>query len=111
VGTEGAYLQVRKGAESADYNNNGLPELVDAWGWPLLYNRAKFPGTTAFNMSEDTDGKPWHNKGSFDLYSVGANGQTGSQNLPDPSANLVTYCSNAMNEADDGDAEDDLNNW
>jgi prepilin-type N-terminal cleavage/methylation domain-containing protein len=111
VGVEGAYLQVRKGAESSDYNANDLRELVDAWGWPLLYNRAKFPGTTAFNAPEDSDNKPWHNKESFDLYSVGPNGQTGSQALPDPSADVADYCNKAMNEADDGNAEDDINNW
>ena len=55
---------------------------------------------------------PRHRTESYDLYSVGADGQTGANDLPQPGAsNLNTFCSNAMDNTNDGDAEDDISNW
>lgn len=99
--------------ESTDYNANGLPEVTDAWGYPLLYNRARFPGTSSFNYAASgVRLDPEHNVETFDLYSVGPDGQTGTDTLPAPSAGtLATFCQRAMNETEDGEGEDDIRNW
>jgi len=111
VASKAAYLQVLAGGETADYNKNRLPEIVDSWGRPILYNRAKFVGTTAFNYAEDTDGKPWHNKDSFDLYSLGPDGTTnGKDSIPDAASNLATFVSEAVGEHG-GTEDDDISNW
>jgi prepilin-type N-terminal cleavage/methylation domain-containing protein len=118
VARESAYLLVRAGAEAIDCNRNGLLELVDAWGRPLLYNRAKFPGQAAsyFNYTgaspyEDSDGKPWHNKESFDLYSVGVDGLTNAKTVAiDPIKDLIGFVRDAIGPTG-GVEGDDLNNW
>jgi len=99
------------GDETTDLNHNGTPEIVDPWGRPLLYNRRAFPGHDSdyFNFA----GNPRHNSDSFDLYSIGPDGQTGTNDdIPDPKAgNLDEYFTKAMNEFQDGHDEDDISNW
>ena len=98
------------GDETTDLDHNGTPEIVDSWGRPLLYNRRGFPGYDSdyFNFA----GNPRHNSDSFDLYSLGPDGQTGTTHIPDPKAsNFETYFTKAMNEFQDGHDEDDICNW
>jgi len=104
--------------ETTDLNHNGTPEIVDPWGRPLLYNRRAFPGhdSTYFNFpgeAGEAKSNPCHNRDSFDLYSLGPDGQTGSSDdIPDPKAgNLGEYFTKAMNETQDGHDEDDISNW
>jgi len=107
------YLQARRGAETSDVNHNGLPEIVDAWGRPFLYNRPAFPGNRlpSGESAPPYAGEPRNNVDSFDLYSVGADGQTGANDLPDPGRNLQLFCQNAMNADNDGNGPDDISNW
>jgi len=97
--------------ETTDLDGNGTPEIVDPWGRPLLYNRRAFPGygSTYFNFA----GNPRHNSDSFDLYSLGPDGQTGTNDdIPDPKGgNFQTYFTRAMNEFQDGHDDDDICNW
>ena len=119
------------GGETDDYNKNGLREVVDGWGSPLLYNRARFAGKAAtyYNFDgsssqyDDSDGKPWHNRDTFDLFALGPDRTTGmwtgSGAVPRPkgSSGLLDYCRKAMksstysNSHTCGDEEDDINNW
>jgi len=106
------YLKLARGAEQLDYNNNGMPEIVDAWGRPILYNRKAFHSGHELYSCDYNHANPRHRTESYDLYSVGADGQTGANDLPQPGAsNLNTFCSNAMDNTNDGDAEDDISNW
>lgn len=99
------------GDETTDLDHNGTPEVSDPWGRPMLYNRRAFPGrgSTYFNYK----GNPRHNTDTFDLYSLGPDGQTGdSDDVPDPKAgNIANYYSKAMDEFQDGHDEDDICNW
>ena len=119
------------GGESEDYNKNGLREVVDGWGSPILYNRARFAGKAAtyYNFDgsstqyDDTDGKPWHNKETFDLFSLGPDRTTGGwtrgKTVPRPkgASGLLNYCRKAMKSEiysysyTCGDEEDDITNW
>jgi hypothetical protein len=57
-----------------DTDNDGLPELVDPWGRPFLYNAgAKQNGP--FNQN----GAPKHNAGKFDLSSAGPDREHGTE--------------------------------
>jgi len=100
------------GDETTDLDHNGTPEVVDPWGRPLLYNRRAFPGC-GDNYFNFKGYDPRHNSDSFDLYSLGPDGQTGdSDDIPDPKAgNLDEYFTKAMDEFQDGNNEDDICNW
>ena len=91
--------------QRADHDGDGLPEVVDGWGRPLLYNRTRFP-----SGGFDNGTNPAHHPNSYDLYSVGADGQTGTTTLPDPGADLAGFCQKAMDEPADGNGEDDIAN-
>lgn len=117
------YLRLARDKERLDLDDDGLPEIVDAWGRPFLYNRPPFPNGHFFDNCDyaqpsGNDGKPYHNTQSFDLYSVGPDGQTGPPEgetghdpLPDPIQNLDGFCANAMDQDSDGDQDDDIRNW
>ncbi|MFC1805747.1 type II secretion system protein [Planctomycetota bacterium] len=131
------YIQFAQGAEATDYNRNDLPEVLDPWGRPILYNRGRFPGKAynVFNYAgptqsstdyEAADGKPWHKRESFDIYSLGPDGTTGGRDgtsgkeePPDCGLeipNLATYVDRAMLPAGGagggcGNEADDVCNW
>jgi len=87
------YVSFSRRAELQDYNDNGFPEVVDAWGRPLLYNRPPFPI-------------------GHDLYVADYPlGQSGYELVPDPAENLAQYCQKAMNQNADGNAADDIPVW
>ncbi len=54
----------------ADTDGDGLPEVVDGWGKPLLYNSGP-----AENGPFNQNGAPKHNRGTFDLSSAGPDGK------------------------------------
>ena len=57
-----------------DEDKDGIPEVVDSWGNPLLYNTgAKQNGP--FNQN----GAPTHNKPTYDLSSAGPDGEHGTE--------------------------------
>lgn len=76
--------------ELKDWDEDGLPEVVDSWGRPLIYKRIygfrnpefargfaqefHHPAGTA-KTSDRTD-IPWHNQESFDLFSLGQDANT-----------------------------------
>ena len=51
-----------------DENKNGFPEVVDAWGLPIVYNRAPF---SPHNANFADANLPLHNPNSYDLFSCG----------------------------------------
>ena len=105
------YLTFSRGGETTDYNTNGMPEVVDAWGRPLLYNRPAFHSGHDLVLC-DFAGSPRHRTQSYDLYSVGPDGQTGSQQLPEAGkTTLLEFCQKAMDEDSDGNGDDDICNW
>jgi len=63
----------------ADHDDDGYYEVIDSWGQPWLYVRGAYPGKPSTSSGMGKDGKPWHRKSSFDLYSVGPDGKTGSK--------------------------------
>lgn len=130
VGANAPYTSFRQGSETQDYDHDGLREVVDAWGYPLLYNRGKFPGCgdTHYNYSgsspyEDTDHKPWHSKDSFDLFSIGADRKTRKKDttsdeqvaVTDPGSStnaLATFVEECIGQGlDAGEGTDDVNSW
>jgi prepilin-type N-terminal cleavage/methylation domain-containing protein len=102
------YLQLARGSELQDYNDNGLPEVVDAWGRPLLYNRPAWPSGHDLQPC-DFAGDPWHRGDSYDLFSVGADGQTGANDLPQPGKTTLTqFVTKALDNTNDGNGSDDI---
>lgn len=71
----GPYFAAQRG-QLMDYDNDGVFEIVDVWGTPLLYNPA----------NDGIHGGPHHNRLTFDLFSVGPNGTTRSHE-----ANFMDY--------------------
>ena len=105
------YLTFSRGGETTDYNDNGMPEVVDAFGRPLLYNRPAFHSGHQLVLC-DFASNPRHNTESYDLYSVGPDGQTGSQELPEAGeTTLLEFSQKAINEDTDGNGDDDIRNW
>ncbi len=58
----------------ADEDEDGIPEVVDPWGNPFLYNTG---GTQ--NGPFNQNGAPKHNKGKYDLSSAGPDGKHGTE--------------------------------
>ncbi|MFW6163956.1 MAG: hypothetical protein ACODAJ_14400, partial [Planctomycetota bacterium] len=57
----------------------------------------------------DFGGNPRHRPDSYDLFSVGADGQTGDDTLPQPGKTTLTeFCTNALNDNNDGNGSDDI---
>ncbi len=106
----GEPLMKLKSTEAADVNENGLPEIVDPWGRPVLYNRPKFPACD--NAYYNYAGNPRHNADSHDLYSVGPDGQTGANDLlPFSAKTMIDFHVKAMDNFNDGMGDDDIRNW
>ncbi|HUT36766.1 MAG TPA: prepilin-type N-terminal cleavage/methylation domain-containing protein [Planctomycetota bacterium] len=82
------FLELQAEKESADPDNDGLPEIVDFWGQPFSYNRKAFPadatlpnvfpGVTSLAGYDDGSG-PVHNPDSYDLWSPGPVGYGGAE--------------------------------
>jgi prepilin-type N-terminal cleavage/methylation domain-containing protein len=111
--TSTAYLELQKDVQWMDYNGNRLPEAVDSWGRPLLYNRAPFPsGPSGY----DTAGNPIHGLPGtavpFDLFSVGPDGVTSNGNDPLPAYRtaLKQFNDKAL-QGGYGNGPDDIYNW
>jgi len=107
------YLELQKDVQWMDYNNNKLPEAVDSWGRPFLYNRAAFPsGPSGYNAA----GNPIHNLPGtavpFDLFSVGPDGVTSNGNDPLPAYRtaLGLFNDKAL-QGSYGNGIDDIYNW
>lgn len=111
------YLQLARGKELQDCNDNGLPEVVDAWGRPLLYNRIAFPSghqlqACDFSQHASVLANPAHRGDTYDLFSVGADGQTGANDLPEPGKTTLTqFCTKALDNTNDGNGSDDITIW
>lgn len=131
----GPYFSVQRG-QLRDFDNDGVLEIVDTWGNPLLYN----PGGGEFGeLLPDGTRRPFHNRLTFDLFSVGPNGTTreadpdyrfSSRVLGAPSAEIetryeewVAFClgsDEGGNDIPGGNPlggnyterdQDDINNW
>ena len=67
----------------ANYDNDKNWEAIDAWGSPWIYVRGSFPnkpatGTSGIGETTSIGTKPFHHRTSYDLFSVGPDGRTGS---------------------------------
>ncbi len=106
------YLELQREVQRTDYNNNTLPEVVDSWGRPFLYNRPSGGQASGF----DSAGDPVHRlPGSavpFDLFSVGGDGVTSNGNdpLPPYRTALGQFDGKAL-EGSYGFGDDDIYNW
>jgi len=100
------YIELQPEVQATDFNSNGIREIVDAWERPFLYNRPEFPGGGGFNYAGD----PTHNLTTFDLFSVGPDGNTAGADLPSPRSNLSGFCQQALT-AGGGDSPDDISSW
>jgi type II secretory pathway pseudopilin PulG len=118
VGENAPYTVIARGSEAYFFDEvftERLPVIVDPWGRPIIYNRKPRGNTGNFLTDGGVKIKPRHNPDSFDLFSVGPNGQTGANDLPrnpaESQATLRTYCLKALDNDNDGNAEDDICNW
>lgn len=69
----GPYYSPQSG-QLRDYDEDGVPEIVDVWGHPLLYD------TIGGEFGTGTENRPRHNRLTFDIFSVGPNGTTRQAN-------------------------------
>jgi prepilin-type N-terminal cleavage/methylation domain-containing protein len=99
-------LDPSTGGYSGDYQpQNKLPEIIDSWGRPFLYNRAG-------NAYGDPIHNPPDSAVPFDLYSVGADGIT--SNDIDPLPHQRTAVDSFNDQALSGGygyGDDDISNW
>ena len=65
----GPYYSPQSG-QLRDYDGDGVPEIVDLWGHPILYD------TVGGQFGVGDQNRPRHNPLTFDLFSVGPNGTT-----------------------------------
>jgi len=65
----------------ADFDSDGNYEIVDYFGNPWIYvRRPSAEEQKAAKMGDPDNGyRPWHRKMSYDLFSVGADGKTGTK--------------------------------
>ena len=103
------YLELQAELQRVDYNTNELPEVCDAWQRPFLYNRPGFMGQTATTFN--TAGDPTHHTTTYDLFSVGPNGQTARMNLSHPKNNVQDFNNKALDSNGYGDDSDDICSW
>jgi len=65
----------------ADFDSDHYYEIVDNFGTPWIYVRGPYPGkakvSSTGNPAENY--RPWHKRNSYDLFSVGADGRTGTR--------------------------------
>lgn len=108
-----------------DYNSNQIPEIIDSWGRPFLYNRPPFPSAdysgryNLTNFDNGVNADHMHNSARsanpFDLFSVGPDGQTSNgSSLPSHKTSLASYESAALSTSSTrryGEGPDDIKNW
>lgn len=101
-----------------DYDNDGNYEVVDPWGRPWIYVRGDYDGEPGTSRNA----WPLHNGDSYDLYSVGPDGRTGTptrkkkwkedartyEYAPDRSGSFYLQ---AADEYEDGMDPDDIANF
>jgi len=103
-----ADVQFKNADYTGRYDQNKLRVAVDSWERPFLYNRPGWPGKSASYWN--TAGDPIHSESSYDLFSVGPNGQTARMNLDHPKNNYSQFNTNAL-DAPYGEDEDDITSW
>jgi len=106
LGVQDKSIQLKKTA-TADLDSDGAPELVDAWGQPLLYNRWHFaddPTAVFVGGGSHANYSPVHNPKGYDLFSVGPKGS--DVNLLKPTAARVGNLSYDIAATDNTSAHD-----
>jgi len=101
------YFEFKK-EHLGDFDRDNYYEALDSWGQPWLYIPVTPPWERggAFGM-----GKPWHNKTTYDLYSVGPDGRTGPEGSWNASSNGFaigpaqgsSFYKQAADQIEDGD--------
>jgi len=73
-------------SDLADYDGDGNYEIVDYFGNPWIYVRGPSAGKEkAAQMGDPDNGyRPWHRRNSYDIFSAGADGKTGTNWTPHP---------------------------
>ena len=109
-----ADVQFKNCDYSGNYTTNTLRVVVDSWERPFLYNRPAFAGhaDTYFNRAGD----PVHHTSTYDLFSVGANGQSAGMDLPHPKSDYTDYNDDALDVSGGsnqnyGQDNDDITSW
>jgi len=115
----GPYLEFKK----SEVNEAG--ELLDPW------HKGRNDRVHIYFYAADLDGipftsPPFHNKSSYDIYSKGSDGKTGSSGVDGDEFEDGDYCQNEIDDdedgvidelnpngpgSSDGYLEDDINNW
>jgi len=101
-------VQFKNADYTGQYDQNKLRVAVDSWERPFLYNRPGWSGRSASYWN--TAGDPTHSESTYDLFSVGPNGQTARMNLDHPKNNYSQFSTNAL-DAPYGEDEDDITSW
>jgi len=103
VKTSGPYMEFQN-KYLKDHDGDNVPEAVDAWQQPILYNAPGGPRGDAANNYD-----PFHNPLSFDLFSIGPNGTTAQasddckfQRVLDNPANYGDWLNDCLNTAEGG---------
>ena len=112
-----ADVQFKNANYAAQYDQNKLRVAVDSWERPFLYNRPGWPGRGASDWNTAYD--PLHSESTYDLFSVGPNGQTARMGLEHPKNNYTSFNRLALDTgtsgtnapATYGDDEDDITSW
>lgn len=102
LGTREKFVHLKKTA-TADTDNDGRTELLDAYGRPLVYNRWHFAGepTSVFlGGNNHSTYATIHNAKTFDLFSVGPLAHHISDLDPTTVGDLETFDMNATEIAD-----------
>lgn len=111
--------------EFKDNQVNSYGELLDPW------HKGKNDRIHTYFYKADFDripftGPPFHNRSSYDIYSKGSDGKSGTDNIPGNEFADGNYCQNEIDDdadgfmdeldpdgpgATNGYLEDDINNW
>jgi len=115
------YIELQAEVQYAPGNAaNALRWVCDSWQRPFLYNRRAFATGGSFNCTQtDVLSNPAYSN-TYDLYSVGPNGQTNLKTLPKPITNasatgyataLAEFNRKGLNKNGYGADEDDIGSW
>jgi hypothetical protein len=104
------HQQVWQGSQAKDLNGNGIPEICDPWGRPILYDRLPFPEDKGYDCPDSSG--PKHNPNSYDLYIIRPTGMFNSIEVTEPDeTTLRRLNSEAMKTYGAGDHDDVIGNW